>query len=243
VFNNAITNLSRDYSGMINSLYFPPNSGTQDVRPWDSNGTQTPRPHGDYCANTATSFGLMLAYNQFSSNSSLRSNAVGGLGRKGSQRLVVLETDGMANVSTNATFNALSGTTSYYSVPPLGTVSQGSNTPATEAESIATRICALTTDTTNGPGFATPNKSVIIHCVAFGAIFEPNASGSEATAALTMLQSISAIGGTGFPSSVTDTTSPYYYKLCIGSLADRQSKLRQAFTTIMDDGAAIVLVQ
>src|SRR5262249_23738447 len=53
VFNQALTNLSRNYSGMINSLYFPPNSGSADVRPYDANGLQTPRAHGDYCANTA----------------------------------------------------------------------------------------------------------------------------------------------------------------------------------------------
>src|SRR5207253_1481657 len=103
-FSQAQYSLSRDYAGMMNSLWFPPNSSTTDVRPWDANGTQTPRAHGDYCYNTATSYGLMMAYNQFSSNASLRGQNVGGLGRKGAQRLVVLETDGMANVSTTQSF-------------------------------------------------------------------------------------------------------------------------------------------
>ena len=42
---------------------------------------------------------------------------------------------------------------------------------------------------------------------------------------------------------MTDTSSPYYYKLCIGTLAQRQARLQTAFTTIMDDGVAIIMVQ
>ena len=108
---------------------------------------------------------------------------------------------------------------------------------------MATKICAQTTDNTNGPGFATPTKSVIIHCIAFGALFEPDASGSQGTDAMTLLQNLSAIGGTGFPSSVTDTSDPEYYKICIGTLAQRQAKLKAAFTTIMDNKIAIIMVQ
>ena len=60
---------------------------------------------------------------------------------------------------------------------------------------------------------------------------------------MTLLQNLSAVGGTGFPASVTDTSSPYYYKICIGTLAQRQAKLQAAFTTIMDSGVAIIMVQ
>ncbi|HEY5316145.1 MAG TPA: pilus assembly protein TadG-related protein, partial [Pirellulales bacterium] len=99
VFDNPQVTLGRSYSSMINALWYPANSSSSDVRPWDSNGLNSPRAHGDYCGNTATSYGLMLAYNQFSANANLRTQAVGGLGRKGAQRFVILETDGMANVS------------------------------------------------------------------------------------------------------------------------------------------------
>ena len=60
---------------------------------------------------------------------------------------------------------------------------------------------------------------------------------------MSLLQQLSTIGGTGFPASVTDTTSPYYYKLCIGTLPQRQAKLQTAFTLIMDDGVAIIMVK
>src|SRR5262249_5005374 len=91
-FSQAQFSLSRDYAGMITALWFPPNAMAADVRPWDPNGLQTPRAHGDYNGNTATSYGLMLAYNQFSSQASLRGLLLGGFGRKGAQRLVILET-------------------------------------------------------------------------------------------------------------------------------------------------------
>ncbi|HEV3445887.1 MAG TPA: pilus assembly protein TadG-related protein [Gemmataceae bacterium] len=240
-------NLSRDYAGMINSLWFPPNSGASDVRPWDVNGTQTPRAHGDYTGNTATSYGFMLAYNQFSSQVSLRTagsggSGLGGFGRKGAQRLVILETDGMANVSTQQLFSNVGPYNSYYDLTP-GTLRTSGVAPGTDAIQIATRICALTTDNSTGPGFALPNKPVLIHCIAFGAIFEPTAAGSEASSAFAMLQQLSQIGGTGFPSSVTATGDPNYYKLCIGTLSQRQQKLRTAFSKIMDDGISVVMVK
>jgi Flp pilus assembly protein TadG len=242
-FSQAQYNLSRDYAGMINSLWFPPNSSALDVRPWDPNGIQTPRAHGDYDANTATSYGFMLAYNQFSSNSALRTQQVGGFGRKGSQRLVILETDGMANQSTQQNFNNGGAYNSYYSILPGDTVFTSGNNPGQDAIQVATRICALTTDMSNGPGFALPRKPVILHTIAFGAVFEPSAAGSEAANAMALLQQLSAIGNTGFPSSVTATGDPNYYKICTGTLAQRQAKLRQAFSLIMDEGVAVVMVK
>jgi hypothetical protein len=244
-FSSPQFNLSRDYTGMRNALWFPPNSSSLDVRPWDANGEQTPRAHGDYCANTATSYGFMLAYNQFSSASALSSSAVGGLGRKGAQRLIILETDGMANQSTQQTFTAdtQNPLNSYYNVRPGDTVNTSSANAGSDALAVVQRIVAQTTDTTNGPGFATPTKPVVIHCLAFGAVFEPTASGGEPANAMSFLQQISALGGTGFPNSVTDTGSPDFYKLCTGTLQQRQDKLRQAFQKVMDDGVAIILVQ
>ena len=83
-FTYPVNSLSNNYANMINSLWFPPNSSTSDVTPWDSNGLDTPHAHADYDSNTATSYGLMLAYNQFSSSSVLSSSGQGGgLGRKG----------------------------------------------------------------------------------------------------------------------------------------------------------------
>jgi len=247
-FPYARNNLANDFTDMINTIWFPPNTSSSDVRPWDSNDQQTPRAHGDFDANTTTDYGLMLAYNQLSCSTTLQAAIVngqpvnmGGFGRVGAQKLIILETDGMVNQATNATFNGLGAYNSYYALAPLGTISASGNSPSTSALNVAQRICALTTDSVNGPGFSTPSAPVIIQCIAFGAIFEPSASGSEQSEAVAFLQSLSSLGGTTFPNSSTDPNNGY--KWCIGTLSQRQAKLQQAFTTIMDQTESIILVK
>jgi Flp pilus assembly protein TadG len=241
-FSQAQIGLSRDYQGMIDALYYPPGSSLFDVRPWDSNGVQTPRSYGDFIGNTCTNYGLMVAYNQLSSSAALRSSLLGGTGRKGAQRLIVLETDGMANVAANASFSDNGPNNSYYNIGPSDNVTPGGS-PRDAALAVAQRLCALESDSTNGPGFATARKPVILHCVAFGAVIEPTASGTEPDNVMALLQDISAIGGTGFPASRTDASDPNFYKLCTGTLAERQEKLRTAFRKIMDDGVAVTLIR
>ena len=240
-FGKPQSSLGRDYTSMINALWYPPNSGTSDVRLWDANDQLTPRAHGDYDANTATSYGLMLAYNQFSSNSALQSPGLGGYGRVGAQRIVILETDGMANTSTSAGTSSQGTYQSYYLIRPGDNVTPSNADPAQDSLNVATRICALTTDTNGLPGYATPRTPVLIHTLAFGAVFEPTASGSEPANAVAFLQNLSTIGNTVFPSSSSDPANGY--KWCIGTLSDRQTKLQQAFTKILESTVAVVLVK
>ena len=148
-FPYARNNLSGSYASMINTLWFPPNSYSADVRPWDSNDQQTPRAHGDYDSNTTTDYGLMLAYNQFGCNTTLQTTtangqsvAMGGFGRVGAQKIVILETDGMVNQATAATFVSQGSYNSYYNLPPLGTVSASGSPADTSTLAVAQRICA-----------------------------------------------------------------------------------------------------
>ncbi len=233
--------LGRNYASMINALWFPPNSGTSDVRLWDANGQLTPRAHGDYNGNTATSYGLMLAYNQFSSNSSLQGPSLGGFGRVGAQKIVILETDGMANQATNAGKSNNGANQSYYQIRPGDSITPSGAGAAQDALDVATRICSLTTDASGIPGYATARTPVTIHTLAFGAVFEPTASGSEPANAVSFLQQLSTIGGTVFPSSSSDVTDGY--KWCIGTLDQRQIKLQTAFTKILESTVAVVLVK
>ena len=77
-----------------------------------ANFVDTPRPKG----NTCFAMGLMLCYNQFAvtptTDSTLRSfvtsspitfpsGMAGGMGRKGTQKVVIFETDGLANSNGN----------------------------------------------------------------------------------------------------------------------------------------------
>ncbi len=239
-FSTALYSLGRDYTSMINSLYFPPNSAALDVTLFDANDKKTPRTYGDFTANTATMHGLMLSYNEYSGSSYLRTVGGGGFGRKGSQRLIVLETDGMANVNTNAVSGLQNNGpyNSYYRIN-AGDVVNSAGYNQANLLTIVDQICAP--DTANPPGYATPRKPVIIHTVAFGAIFEPTSSGTTAAAAVTLLQEISARGGTVFPSTSTDPE--HGFKWCIGTLDERKNKLRDAFNKIMDAGVSVSLIK
>jgi hypothetical protein len=107
---------------------------------------------------------------------------------------------------------------------------------------VAQQICALYNDSSYGlPGFSTTAKPVSIQCIAFGAIYEPTTPAQYNSAGISLLQSISTIGGSTFPSSASDPTNGY--KWCIGTLAQRQSLLQQAFTKILDGTVPISLVK
>jgi hypothetical protein len=256
-FSQAQYNLTNDYASMINSLWLPPNSGSSDVRPWDANGQQTPRAHGDYDANTASVHGFMLAYNQFSGSTTLQAPpgggpAVGGFGRRGASRLVIYETDGMANEDSIPQSGFYNGGAynSYYHILP-GDVLNGAGYDATHLLQVVETICNKDDGTPYQapptgyptppalPGYATVNKPVIIHCIAFGAIFEN--SNSIQTSSVSLLQQISTIGGTVFPNSASDPTNGF--KWCIGTLSQRQAKLQQAFLTILDSSVPVSLIQ
>jgi hypothetical protein len=164
---------------------------------------------------------------------------VGGLGRKGAHKIVILETDGMANQSSTATFSNGGAYQSYYKVGPFGTATTSSTAPATSCTAVAQKICALDTD--SPAGYSQPQRPVEIDCIAFGAVFEPTASGSEQASAIAFLQGLSTIGGTTFPGSAADSDNGY--KWCIGTLAERQAKLQTAFTKILDETESIILVK
>jgi Flp pilus assembly protein TadG len=257
-FNQAQYCMSNDYTSMINALWFPPGTSSQDVRPWDTNGVQTPRAHGDWNANTASSYGFMLAYNQFSSSTDLTATSqgtVGGLGRVGASRLVVYETDGMANEDSIPTkgFNNAGVNNSYYYIRPGDTVN-GAGYSESALLNVVMAICNKSNGTSyqnlasspftfpadpGYPGYATQNRGVTIHCIAFGAIFE-NSSATQASS-VNLLQKISTVGGTIFPSSPSDPTDGY--KWCIGDLDTRKTKLKNAFLNILDRSVPVSLIK
>jgi hypothetical protein len=146
----------------------------------------------------------------------------------------------MANVSSTVSTVNNGAYNSYYNTPPLATISSSGANSDTDAINVATVLTSLTTSGSPIPGFSTPTNGVTIQCIVFGAIFEPDASGSDQSDAVSLMQSLSTLGGTVFPSSSTDPVNGY--KWCIGTLAQRQAKLQQAFTTVMDDEISIILV-
>jgi hypothetical protein len=252
-FNAPQYNLTNAYSAMVNSLWVPPNSGTSDVRLWTTDGNAIPRAHGDYDANTTADYAFMLAYNQFSGSTDLSTAGVGGLGRKGATRLVIYETDGMANQGSNPTggFNNVGAYNSYYMIRPgTDTVNQAGYSQNALLQ-VVMAICNKDDGTPyytypSGyptppayPGYATSNKPVIVQCIAFGAIFEVPSSTQNSSVGL--LQAVSTVGGTVFPNSSTDATNGF--KWCIGTLQQRQQKLQQAFLSFLDSSVPVSLIQ
>jgi Flp pilus assembly protein TadG len=251
-FNTPQYNLTNDYASMINSLWLPPNTSSSDARMWDPNGLNTPRAHGDYNANTTSVYGFMMAYNQFCSSSAVQTAGVGGLGRKGATRLIIYETDGMANEDAlpASGFNNIGAYNSYWNILPGQTINGGGYNQTNLLQAVegicnkddGTPFRALASGLPappSYPGFATINKPVIVHCIAFGAIFE--VPSSIQTSSITLLQDISSIGGTTFPSSSTDPANGF--KWCIGTIDQRRNRLKQAFLDILDSSVPVSLIQ
>src|SRR5262249_11049082 len=161
----------------------------------------------------------MLAYNMLStSTTNLRTYAnpsttyrgfAGGLGRKGANRIVILETDGAPNTRAYASMGG-SGSDSYYKVRIYNPANLGSRSntewPSSsgsyddnEVYSVVSQITAL--DSASTPGYSTSRKPALVYAIGYGSLFDPSNKSSDQTDALTFLQTIQNKGNT---SSNTD---------------------------------------
>lgn len=249
-FNRVRVPLSRNYANMQESLWYPPSTignSSATVRPYDSNNLEVPRAMGGTCY----SYPLMLAYNQFSTNTSLQTfntagatGDAGGNGRKGAQKIVIFETDGAPNTTASATFQNNGAYNSFYRVRfnaanvsgsdfPTGVSGTSDNDPTVVSQitSICQRICAL--DTASNPGFSQGSKPVQIHCIGFGPLFAP--SDPNRGTRIDTLNQMQQIG------SVNDGMPDY--KLAYGTESQVVSKLQQAFTQILQSGVQVSLIE
>jgi len=253
-YNYARVPLGRDYVRMDNSLWFSPKviNTNAEINVYDSSGNWTgdisdvPRANGGTCY----AMPLMLAYNQFSTNSTLvnyTQNAspgtAGGLGRNGAAKLVVFESDGMVNTGADATLQGGGSTTGYYQVriadannySASGTEWPNSvwgvpfSTGATQSQTIAQQIVN---------DYSTPTKPVKIQCIAFGSLFDPSNSSSYKTNALQNLAQLEVIGGVQAPGATTLASN----KIIVGPFNTRIQDLQSAFNGIMQDGVQVTLI-
>jgi hypothetical protein len=245
--------LTGDYNALIDGLWNPPGSNSSSqIHPWDPMGTLVPAANADYDANTASYYGFITAHNQFSSNSTCASKGLGGNGRRGSYRLLIFETDGMANQggTLGTYFSSLyksgSAGDSWYdvssSVSNNLTVAPNMVPGGTASTDTYTVVNQLVQTEANG-GFARSNQAVTIHCLAFGAVFDSGASGTEGANAATFLQTISNYGGTTFPAYPPNSGDPNYYKYIIGTQDQRKANLRTAILNCMKSGVRSALIQ
>jgi Flp pilus assembly protein TadG len=260
-YNQPRVPLGRDYRRMENSLFFSPrtiDTPTPEIRPYDNGGvdiTDVPRANGGTCY----AMPLMLAFNQFSGNAGLRTYAsspapvgqAGGNGRHGAQKVIIFETDGMVNTTASANFTDAGPYNSYYNVRLQDNTSAAANeyptgvygdvtTGTNEALAIVNQICAM--DSASPAGYSTTTKPVVIHCIAFGSLFDPSNSSTYKTNALNLLQNFQYIGGQAGGEQPSPSTPLASYKIIVGPYSQRIQNLQQAFRTIMQDGVQVSLI-
>jgi hypothetical protein len=196
---------------------------------------------------------LMLAYNQFAvtptSDSTLRTyvtsapitfptGVAGGLGRKGAQKVIIFETDGLPNCSATANLTN-AGTYSYYSVRydmnrPTSSEYPSITAYSTDAPSAVTnQINALVTQLQTTYG--TSRNPFRLYALGFGPVFQ----GADASSALTVLQNMQYYAGT---QSSPSTALPAN-QIITGTDAQMLSNMTSAFTSILQNGVQIALIK
>ncbi len=245
-FNRPRVGLGRDYTRMHEALWYPPStlgSSSATIRPYDDDNMDVPRAFGGTCY----AMGLMQAYNQFSGNTSLLtynpaepSGDAGGNGRRGAQKVVIFETDGMPNTAASASFVNQGAHNSYYrirynSANPSSSEFPSVNSPGyssvtSQIYSLCNQICAM--EDASPPGYSTASKKALIHCIGFGPVFAPGSS--DRAAAIAVLNQMQTIGNVndGMPA----------YKIVYGTETEMVNKLQQAFTQILQNGVQVSLL-
>ncbi len=246
-FTTAQVPMTQDYTALIRALWYPQGVGPGEaIRPWDVTAEKALRANGDYNSNTSSYYAFMVTHNELSPSPTARGNGVGGRGRRGADKLVIFETDGMANVGGTSKPHFRPAESYYdlrYNVSngmTQSNISPGAVSARNATLEVARRMVAQESDAVNGPGFARPNSPVTIHCLAFGAIFEPDASTGDTANAVDLLQDVSLLGSTTFPSGPADPANGY--KWIIGSLDERKERMRQAVMKCMRSGVSLALV-
>ncbi len=249
-FNRPRVGLGRNYSRMQEALWYPPstlgNSGAT-IRPYDDDDYEVPRAVGGTCY----AMGLMQAYNQFSENTTLLtfnpsepSGDAGGNGRRGAQKIVIFETDGMPTHTCTASLSNNGSHNSYYRVRFKSGGAGGSEYPSSvtqyseNAGAVTSQVYDLCTqlaasENASPPGYSSASKKLLIHCIGFGPVFAPGSSKRDAAlATLSQMQTIGNVTG-GMPE----------YKIIYGTEQEMVDRMQQAFTQILQDGVQVALVQ
>jgi hypothetical protein len=267
---------------MENALWYPPvvlnTDGTMisrtatngEFRPYtstwgvDSRYRENPYANGGTCP----MWGFTLAYNQFSSNTSLQTidtnqptGMAGGNGRVGARKLVVFETDGVPNASATSTFTNNGVNQSYYKayLPSFyPSVTQSSNMNSTV---LTNTYQTVRTIADNASGTMGGSVSAYINSSTTQTINRASGNPGYSTNGKPALVHALAFGGLfestsslkpdalGFLQTVqtfgnvqaSPTTALASYKMIIGTSDQRVNAIKTAFTNIMQDGVQITL--
>ncbi|MDR3638309.1 MAG: pilus assembly protein TadG-related protein [Isosphaeraceae bacterium] len=264
-FNCVSCPLGTNYDYASSALLFPfstinadGSANNTEITPYDpdpatgavpsANFVDAPRADGDTCFAMA----LMLSYNQFATTSptdtTLRSYAssspinfptgmAGGMGRKGAQKVVIFETDGLANCSATASLVS-NGTYSYYKIRYNMNSPNGSEYPSINATNIndstvLNQVYSLVQQLSST--YSTTRNPFRLYAVGFGPVFQ----GPNASSALQTLQTMQYYAGTQ-----SSTSTPLASNQVItGTDAQMSANMIATFTAILQNGVQVALTK
>jgi hypothetical protein len=258
VHNGVRVGLSQNYLALKNALFYPRslypqvNTGTDvtsELRPYTNTSltgystSDIPNAGGSTDPDT----GLMYAFNLLSPSSVSAATALGtGAGRRGAQKIIIFETDGVPNSYSAVTFNKM-GYNSYYAPGSFTSASNGDATSMSDAYSVIQQIVKpmATTATTSGTGadsgLSLGNAPARVYPIAFGDLFDSNIAPNATfrPTAQQFLANCAYYGGTG-PNGATSLPTD---QTITGPYSQRISRLRDCLERIFQGGVSVALVE
>lgn len=250
--------LGQNYKRLQNALFYPRDlvdpitagNVTSEYRPYNNTslGGYSAAVIPNAAGGTDPATGLGYAFNLLSPSTIPAATAVGtGSGRRGAQKIVIFETDGVPNSYRVPTFNPR-GFNSYYTL--AGSVTGAGNGDATgigHAHNIIKQMVKqmATTSTTSGTGddsgLSLPNAPTRVYPIAFGDLFDPVlAPGANfRDDAHLFLAKCAEFGGTG-PAGATELSSNF---VITGTYDQRITNLRNCLERIFQSGVSVVLIE
>jgi Flp pilus assembly protein TadG len=250
-FRTVRSPMSQNFDTMTEYLFFPPatiGTGTSEISWADGTMNEVPSANGGTCYDLA----LMLAYNQFSSESSLltadsgaQTGQAGGLGRQGAQKIVIFESDGMANtMCALPTFVDNGESKRYYRVRAADSISLSS---ASWSSCNLGPVSAKIGASLASGGYSAGNRPSMIHCIGFGFLFESSYVGTDDTAALAcfkLMQNNANVNDATDGSTLYPGSEIADYKIVTGNSLQRVDKMKAAFAKILQEKSiALTLIE
>jgi hypothetical protein len=256
-FSGVRVALGQNYTALQNALFYPQNllpvintgDTTTEYRPY-TNTSLTGYTTGNIpnaSGTTDPDNGLAYAFNLLSPSTVTAGVSAGtGNGRRGAQKLIIFETDGVPNTYRALTFNQM-GYNSYYTTGASTGTPNGDPSAMTPAYGVIQQMATqmATTASTSGSGansgLSLPNAPALVFPVAFGDLFDPTLSPNAtiASTALQFLANCAYYGGTG-PANATTLPST---QIITGTYTNRITNLRNCMQQIFQSGVSVTLVQ
>jgi hypothetical protein len=264
-FNCVCSPLGPNYTYATASLLFPFSTINSDgscnnteVTPYDADPSTSLVPSANFAnitrgdGDTCFAMALMLAYNQFaltpSNDTTLRTfttstpiafpnGMAGGLGRKGAQKVIIFETDGMANCSATANL-ITNGSYKYYQIRydmnnPGSSEYPTINLTGINDSGVLNQVYSLITQLQTDYG--TTRSPFRLYAIGFGPVF----SGPDASLATSTLQNMQYYAGTQSSASTALSSS----QIITGTDAQMAANMNTAFTNILQNGVQVALIK